>query len=238
MFFHLRKGMETMSSFDHTTLPNALRSGGITIAPLILLPIFAMSLSLLARADDLTGLPVDDPKDLLPNPAARTTFCPSNGEVLFVPMPSWARGVTMPPLPDQLTPMGKKSAAATAPVPAPLAPPKDVSPISTTNGVETTMAGGKAPASVGSPAMITVSPFLQWIKANPQAAAIQARQQAGNYHTGPLSPNAIPGGPGGPTGGGENASDDSYWLPPLIDSSDIGTKSVGGSAAIYSTPQR
>jgi hypothetical protein len=192
---------------------------------LILLSLLVSAPSHPARADALTGQPVDDPKDLLPAPAARTTSAPPVGDSLFVPMPVWARGATMPPLPDQLKPMGKKSVVALAPVPAPVTPPKNFSATSTTNGTETTTAAAKP--SENSPAMITVSPFLQWIKANPQAAAAQARQQANSYHAGPSSPTAA-----------ASAPDDTFWLPPLIDSADIGTPAVVGSAAIYSTPQR
>jgi hypothetical protein len=141
-------------------------------------------------------------------------------------MPGWARAVIFTAMPEQLKPMGKKSLAASGPVtPLPPTPAKDLSATSTTNGVETTTAGGKPVEN--SPAMITVSPFLQWIKSNPQAAAAAARQQADAYH-------ATPPGPGAPP----SVSDQTYWLPPLIDSADFGTKPIGGSAAIYSTPQR
>jgi hypothetical protein len=88
--------------------------------------------------------------------------------------------------------------------------------------------------------MITVSPFLQWIQANPQAAATEARQQAGVYRP----PIALPGGNVLP--GAASAGANPYWLPPMIDTPEVnstgagssGPTAVGGSAAIYSTPQR
>ena len=195
---------------------------GVLIGALSLL---VLTLPRLARADDLTGLPIDDPKDLAPTPA-HSTSSQSSGELQFVPMPTWSRAVTFATMPDQLKPMGKKSLAASGPVVAKVTPPKDESATSTTNGVQTTTTAGGKPVE-NSPAMITVSPFLQWIKANPQAAAAAAHQQADAYH-------AAPPGPGAPP----TVSDQNYWLPPLIDSADFGTKPVGGSAAIYSTPQR
>jgi len=198
-----------------------------------------------ARADDLTGLPQNDPKELLPYCASApaTPSIPSACEVNFVPMPGWARGVLMPPLPDALKPMGKQPkpvVAAPKPAPQPLQPPSD----------ETTTAGSNAPASTSSsgpkqpenPAMITVSPFLQWIESNPQAAATEARQQAGAYRP----PIALPGSNIAPGATGASGSTSPYWLPPLIDTPGVdsssagssGSTAVGGSAAIYSTPQR
>jgi len=208
---------------------------GKTLAtPLAMLSFFALLFSSCARADDLTGLPVDDPKDLSPAPAQQQQVISqtSNG---FVAMPAWARGVVMPPLPDQLKPMGKKSLAASssAPTPAVVQPVKQASIVPTTVGPD----GTTVPSKPENPAMVTVSPFLQWIKANPQAAAAQARQQAAVYHAGPGA-----GGAGSPpiTGPGAPAptSDDNYWLPPLIDQSEIQPGATGGSAAIYSKPQR
>jgi hypothetical protein len=203
---------------------NRLNRTDLTYTSLIALWVMLLALAGLARADDLTGLPVDDPKDLQPASSHATSVQPT-GELQFVPMPGWARAVTLTAMPEQLKPMGKKTLAASGPVVPKVTPPKDESALSLTNGVETTSAGGKA--AENSPAMITVSPFLQWIKSNPQAAATAARQQADAYH-------ATPPGPGAPPAG----TDQSYWLPPLIDSADFGTKPVGGSAAIYSTPQR
>ena len=201
--------------------------------PLAVLSLFALVSSSCARADDLTGLPVDDPKDLSPAPQQQQVISQIGSG--FVPMPSWARGVVMPPLPDQLKPMGKKSlaASANAPTPAVVQPVKQASIVPTTVGPD----GATVASKPETPAMVTVSPFLQWIKANPQAAAAQARQQAAVYHAGPGA-----GGPGSPpiTGPGAPAptSDDNYWLPPLIDQSIIQNGTTGGSAAIYSKPQR
>lgn len=195
-----------------------------------------------ARADDLTGQSQDDPKDLIP---ASAPARPQNtGLAGFQPMPAWARGVVLSPLPDKLKPMGKKiEVLTTPPTPAPnsttLAPPPDASA-----AVADTTAKAKtnpAPAD-NNPDLIAVSPFLQWIKANPQAAAAEARQQANSYHAS-SSPDAAPS-----TGasGADNAAhaaatapaEAPYWLPPLIDSGDFGSKPVTGSAAIYQTPQR
>ncbi|MEI9998745.1 MAG: hypothetical protein WDO13_06025 [Verrucomicrobiota bacterium] len=142
----------------------------------------------------------------------------------------------MPPLPQALKPMGGKVAVLTTPpVPAPavpLAPPKDA----TVEKLKPVAPAPPAPAP--SPALIAVSPFLQWIKANPQAAADQARQQAGAYQAGsdaatapaaPVAPNA-----GTPTGPIEAP----YWMPPLIDNSSFGTLPSGSGAAIYTRPQQ
>jgi hypothetical protein len=195
-------------------------------SPLLLLSLLVVIVPGLVRGDDLTGLSQNDPKDLMP---ASPAPAQPTGEISFLQMPGWSRGIIMPPLPDQLKPMGKKPNVAVAPAPAPLAPPKDtpVTPAAT----ETP----KPNPTPESPALVTVSPFLQWIKSNPQAAAAQARQQANGYQN-PAAPG--PGAPGnspaGPTGNGE----DPYWLPPLIDSAGAGPTPVGGSAAIYSTPQR
>jgi len=203
----------------------------------ILLSIFITILPAVTRGDDLTGATQDDPKDLLPAPPQ-----PSFQRItssLFQPMPVWARGVTMPPLPDQLKPMGKKTVVqVTPPAPAPpLAPPVETTAGSTPAPI---VEKPKAPAAEN-PDLITVSPFLQWIKSNPQAAAIEARQQANGYRAPyPANPNASngSGNPGGEAPGAPGGADDNYWLPPLIDSADFGTTPVGGSAAIYRTPQR
>jgi len=89
--------------------------------------------------------------------------------------------------------------------------------------------------------MVTVSPFLQWIKTNPQAAAVQARQQAAGYQA-PTAPGANSANAAAVNGqspaGAPGGSEEPYWLPPLIGSADFGSSPVGGSAAIYSTPQR
>jgi hypothetical protein len=213
-----------MSSFDRATYAT----------PLVLLSLLVLNFTFCARADDLTGLPVDDPKDLAPAPPPQLTV--SQTGTGFLPMPAWAKGLILPPLPEQLKPMGKKSlaASASAPTPAVVQPVEKASTAATTVNPDGTTAPSKPEST---PAMITVSPFLQWIKANPQAAAAAARQQAAAYHAGPGA-----GGAGAPpiTGPGAPApsSDDNYWLPPLIDSPDFGTGATGGSAAIYTKPQR
>jgi hypothetical protein len=74
------------------------------------------------------------------------------------------------------------------------------------------------------PALVAVSPFLQWIKEHPQEAAVAARKESGNYSAPPSNV--------GP------AITDPYWMPPMIDSTDGAPPAVGGSAAIYSTPQK
>ena len=211
-----------MTTLHRATLRNACRVTVLAAALILALP--------LARADDLTGLPVDDPKDLLPSPAAPAqSVAPTGG--LFAPMPSWARGVTLGPMPDKLLPMGRDPKAALT-KPQPLAPPKDTPDSSST---PVTSAVTKPSPD---PAFIAVSPFLQWIKANPQAAANEARQQAEAYH-GATAPEGTPAGatPVAP----RNPQDDAYWLPPLIDSSNFGAPgptAVTGSAAIYTRPQR
>ena len=201
----------------------------------ILLTLFAVALPALARADDLTGQSQDDPKDLLPT-AAPTPRSQTTSLGLFQPLPIWARGVVLPPLPDQLKPMGKKpavAAASSSPAPQPLAPPPE-----TTTASSETDAKPKAPAPAvdNNPDLIAVSPFLQWIKSNPQAAAAEARQQANSYHPSTTPKVGSAGNPGG--NGAIDPAESPYWLPPLIDSADFGTRPVTGSAAIYQTPQR
>jgi hypothetical protein len=228
MFFHLKKGRELMTRLNRAILPDAPRVTRSFPKSAIVLSILIASLSC-ARADDLTGLPVDDPKDLLPAPPAPVQPTAPTGS-LFAPMPGWARGITLGPLPDKLQPMGRSTTASPAPQTPSLTPPKDTTSPTTT----TTTAAAPKPAS-SDPDMVTVSPFLQWIKANPQAAAAAARQQAESYHAGPPPEN----GPGGANAAARNnPQDDAYWMPPLIDSADFGSSAVTGSAAIYSRPQR
>jgi hypothetical protein len=210
-----------MLSFNHGNLNKVLSA--------LLLSLMVSVLPTLVRADDLTGASQDDPKDLLPTPPTTTL---RTSTMFFLPMPSWARGVVMPPLPYQLKPMGKKPAnLVSASEAASLTPPPDGS--TTPTGP---VAKPKAPPVENNPDLITVSPFLQWIKSNPQAAAAEARRQANAYG----APPSAPGIPGNPNGAPSTAgSDDNYWLPPLIDSGDFGPKPVvSGSAAIYQTPQR
>jgi hypothetical protein len=219
----------------------------ISAYSLLFFAVFLIIFSNFVRGDDLTGQAIDDPKDLLPASTRVSVSQPTGPEGLFVPMPTWARGNVLPPLPAELKPMGGKTAVAKPPAPPPpLAPPKDTATVVTTTAGSTpaqnaAMEKTSANATDNNPALIAVSPFLQWIKNNPQSAATQARQQADSYHGGP-SPDAgtvngvgnvghsIISAPGG--------SGDPYWLPPLIDSADFGPGPVGGSAAIYSTPQR
>ena len=211
-----------------TTLnrPTAYRTALLLSALIIALP--------LARADDLTGLPVDDPKDLLPTPSAPAqAVCQSGGQ--FVPLPAWARGVTLGPMPAKLLPMGRDPKVAAVAKPQPLAPPKDT-PETTASTPLVSTPGAKATSD---PAFVTVSPFLQWIKANPQAAAAQARQQADAYHTAPAAENPVPTTGAMAPANPRNPQDDAYWLPPLIDSADFGpTPAVTGSSATYTRPQR
>jgi hypothetical protein len=192
-----------------------------------------------AFADDLTGALHDDPKDLLPPPAQEAASAPLY-DTGFLPLPPWARGVVMPPLPATLRPMGGKVAVLTTPpvpAPPPLAPPKDSEPSTVIVAKPTPVTPAPAPAS--NPALIAVSPFLEWIKANPQAAAEQARQQAGAYQApGDASAPAAGANPASPAGAA-SAAPPPYWMPPLIDSAPFGTgNTTGSSAAIYSTPQR
>ena len=207
---------------------------------LLLVSIFLIIFSNLVHGDDLTGLPFDDPKDLMP-PAPRANTAPTGSLGLFAPMPAWAHGTTMPALPIELKPMGGKTAVAgPPPPPPPLAPPKEpVTVVSTTASSSPTPAPQKnSTVTDNNPAMVTVSPFLQWIKNNPQAAALQARQQAAIYHA-PTPPEAASAnGAARPPIGAPGGSEDPYWLPPLIDSADFGSAPVTGSSAIYSTPQR
>lgn len=157
-------------------------------------------------------------------------------------MPSWARGAVMPPLPQVLKPMGKKVVVLTTPpvaAPEPLAPPKEGAPSTVSVAKPTPV----VPAPPTTPALIAVSPFLEWIKANPQAAAEQARQQANTYAAGSDANAAAPTTNANPApnpgnGGAPASAQAPYWLPPLIDSAPFGTGATGSSAAIYSTPQR
>ena len=182
----------------------------------------------LAHADESTGLPLDDPKDLHAY-STTTRITRINYAQPFIPMPQWAqaRFDKMPPLPDQLKPMGKKPAPAVtaAPTPAPNAAP--VTPMVVT--------AGKPKTADVNPTLIAVSPFLQWIKDHPKDAAAEAQKQASSYRA-----------PAGSSGNG-GSSDDPYWMPPL-DSSDnssgpstensSASSTVTHSAAIYSSPQR
>jgi hypothetical protein len=167
----------------------------------------------LAHADDATVLPQGDPKDMSSEQAQAPAPCPVSD--FFLPIPSWSHFTKMPPLPEQLTPLGhslaiaKPSPAAVAetkpdaaPMPKPAVKPKPVAP---------------------DPTMMAVSPFLQWVKDHPDEAATQARKQAQTY-------SAAPAAAAGP-------SLDPYWMPPMIDNAGA-PPPVTGSAAIYSRPDR
>jgi hypothetical protein len=190
-------------------------------AGIILLLIF-LSLAF-AHADGDTGLPGDDPKDLGPvRPEVSTTSCVSE---MFLPMPEWSRFEKMPPLPEVLTPMGHSLVHDEKPRPAALAetkpdaaPPPKLAP--------------KPKVAQPDPDQVAISPFLQWIKDHPDAAA-QARKQA----------VVDAGAPAAGSTAAAPAPADPYWMPPMIDSSASGSDvqaagGVGGSAAIYSRPQR
>jgi hypothetical protein len=230
-----------MFNVNRITLPRAgfsLRVAALSAHPLRKAAVLvAISLLVLVpsnhlRADDLTGMQQDDPKDLIAlRPVPQTGDGPCGQQ--FLPLPSWSHVIDMPPLPYQLKPMGKKPMiAASTPPPAPLTPPKEET---TATPASTEAAKPKTASAEPAPALIAVSPFLQWVKANPQAAAAQARQQAETYHASSAPEGGTPGAsvPTGPTAPAE----DPYWLPPLIDSPTVSASS-GGSAAIYSTPQR
>jgi len=220
-----------MGSFKRATFPHVM---------LLLIPLL-LGAAKPVLADDLTGMPHDDPKDLLPPPAQEATS--SSFDTGFLPMPSWARGAVMPPLPQALKPMGKKVVVLTTPpvaAPEPLAPPKEGAP-STVIVAKPTLV---TPAPASTPALIAVSPFLEWIKANPQAAAEQARQQANTYTAGSdanvAAPTTNANSNGNAPGAGVTAAPAPapYWLPPLIDSAPFVTSTNGSSDAFFTTPQR
>jgi hypothetical protein len=199
------------------------------------------ALAVTVRADDLTGMAQDDPKDLYPAPALQTAYTP-NYNSSFLPLPSWARGVVLPPIPAVLTPMGKQVVLTTPPVPASQTPATPKTP-----ATPLVLVPKPAVTPAPNPALIAVSPFLDWIKANPQAAAEQARQQAGTYQAGGDANATISTGtttaPNGPPANGNAgpvvAPPAPYWMPPLIDTATFGTgTTTGSSAAIYTTPQR
>jgi hypothetical protein len=231
-----KKGLLFMALFQRAFFPH------VAIRVLFLSLVIARP----AWADDLTGAPHDDPKDLLP-PVTQDTSSSSANDRGFLPLPSWARGQVMPPLPQALKPMGKKVVVLTTPpvaAPQPLAPPKDTSAPKVTTVKPTPPAPPSAPAPT--PALIAVSPFLEWIKSNPQAASEQARLQASTYTAGSdanaaaptMNANGTPSGNGNPPSVSAAQPPAPYWLPPLIDSATFGTSSGGSSAAIYTTPQR
>jgi len=185
-----------------------------------------------ARADDGTGLP-EDPKD------ASST----HNEVMtmsspFLPLPGWSRFEKMPPLPEQLTPLGKK-----APVVAevtPVVPRKDPGEVAPAVSIPKPK---EIPVVNPNPTLVAVSPFLEWIKDHPAQAAEQARKEASAYNPAPNPPAPATSSASATAGTGSSRSP--YWMPPLIDSSDTtappsstSTTTTGSSAAIYSTPQK
>jgi hypothetical protein len=214
---------------------------------LIIVSVILIVISSRAHGDEVTGAPPSDTKEMSYTNSgvgiSYTTAGPSQPNLMagFLAMPSWAHGATMPALPYQLTPMGKKpvviakTTSNASPAPAPLAPPKDT-PAPAPQPESNDAAAKPAPAPEP-PALIAVSPFLQWIKSNPKAAD-EAREQAA-HSTAQAPPPPANGANTITAGPTANANaQDPYWLPPLIDSADFSTGPVGGSAAIYSTPQR
>jgi len=172
----------------------------------------------LIHADEDTGLP--DPKEMGEQPATSDT------DITFLPLPAWA-SAKMPPLPEQLRPMGHAPVIA-KPSPAAVAETKpDQPPMPKKLPQVYPLAGSKdpAPAASDSPALMAVSPFLEWIKDHPQEAAAQARKEA-ESETAPPAPSTPAASP--------------YWMPPMIDTGNAAPAPEGGSssAAIYSTPQK
>jgi hypothetical protein len=120
----------------------------------------------------------------------------------------------MPPLPDQLTPNGKKTVAVAEVTPViPRKDPGEVTPpvyIPKPKNV---------PVVADSP-LVAVSPFLEWIKDHPTEATEQARKAAAAYNPAPSTA----------------AASAPATAPPAPSSSS--TTTTGSSAAIYSTPQK
>lgn len=200
-----RRRMQTQYGWD-----KEFKAAGAILLFLILTLAFA-------RAGDDTGLPGDDPKDVGPaNSEASTTSSTNCVSDMFVPIPAWSRFVKMPPLPEVLTPMGK-SPTLSKPRPAALAETKP-------DGAPPPKPAPKPQAPKPDPDLVAISPFLQWVKDHPDAAA-QARKQAA-ADAPPVSPTPV-----NPAAGG-----DPYWMPPMIDGS--GTDDLQGGSATYSRPQR
>ena len=220
-------------------MPRTTRTRFAHTATLLL---FTTAFTIALRADEFTGTPGSDPKDLLVcAPSGPPPVAPADA-IQFAPMPRWAQGVLMPPLPACLTPMGKSKMIAKNNQKPPLEPPKDPKDVTADGSNAATPAvSTPGPKPVSDPAFITVSPFLQWVQANPQAAAEQARQQAGAYQPPPAPTPNTPSGPLPPNGANANGAPQPYWLPPLIDSSNVmsaGSVPVTGSSAIYTRPAR
>ncbi len=163
----------------------------------------------LVRADDTT-LPQDDPKEVAPAPQ-QIPVCYT--DQYFLPMPAWSRFTKMPALPEQLMPMGGGEIKHR---PAPIA-------VAETKPDLPPMPKKLPQAPPKSPELEAISPFLQWVHDHPQEAAAQARKDATNYTPAPATV-AAPGA-------------DPYWMPPMMDQPEP-APAGGGSAAIYSTPQK
>jgi len=215
---------------------------------LVIVSIFLVIISSIAHGDEMTGTPQEDTKEMSYTTSgvgiSYTTAGPSQPSLTpgFLSMPGWAHTPSMAALPYQLTPMGKKPVVTTTSSPSvdtlTLAPPKEtVTPPAPPPETKETVEKPAPATAPEAPALIAVSPFLQWIKSNPKAAE-EAREQANR--TTPQTPASAPNSANTTTAGpaGNTNSQDPYWLPPLIDSAEFGTAPVGGSAAIYSTPQR
>jgi hypothetical protein len=189
----------------------------------VILLMFFVS-AVLIRADDEAGS-LPDPKEMgEPQPTPCLT------DITFLPLPAWA-SAKMPPLPEQLKPMGHEPQLA-RPAPAAVAETKpDMPPMPKKLPQVYPLASSKepAPAASDSPALSAVSPFLEWIKDHPEEAAAQARKEA----------DASSAGSAAPIGSAPGATP--YWMPPMIDTSapaPAAQAGGNGSAAIYSTPQR
>jgi hypothetical protein len=182
--------------------------------------LFLIFLSLvMARAGDDTGLPGDDPKDATPTDPEVSTTSVSD---MFLPMPEWSRFKKMPPLPDVLKPMGASAEPRAKPATAAVAETKP-------DGAPPPKPAPKAMAPQPDADLVAISPFLQWVKDHPDAAA-QARKQAADDAT-----TTAPAGAPTPA----NASADPYWMPPMVDAPDASAPPpTGGSSATYSRPQR
>ena len=185
----------------------------------------------LAHGDENTGTPAD-PKEMVTSD--QDAGCST--DITFLPLPSWA-SAKMPPLPGQLTPMGTPTILH-KPSPAAVAETKpDTPPMPKKLPQVYPLASSKdpAPAANDSPALMAVSPFLQWIKDHPAGSRDpgRARKPTVIVPARPLRAAAA-------SRPGPGASP--YWMPPMIDSSPVAAVQAGesgnGSAAIYSTPQR
>jgi hypothetical protein len=186
----------------------------------IILVLILLSLAF-ARADDDTGLPGNDPKEIASErPEVSTTSCVSE---MFLPIPEWSHFEKMPPLPGVLQPMGHSPESTVKSSPAAVAETKP-------DGAPPPKPAPKPKEPTPDPDQVAISPFLQWIKDHPGDAAAEARKQAASDAGAPA-----PASPAAP-----NAPVDPYWMPPMIDSSSAPAveASGGGSAAIYTRPQR